>query len=700
MLTGLHIDIETRSAIDLKETNAYVYFDNPTTDIWCVAYSFGKGEPELWFPGQPMPESIIEHVSKGGLIYAWNAAFERLAWWKLLTPRYKWLRPCLEQFRCVMAQAYALALPGGLENAALALGVTEVKDQIGYRLMLRMSRPRLPRKSEDPSRLYWWDDPADIARLAEYCQQDVKTEIAAFERLLPLSNDPLGNGEQQVWFLDQRINDRGVYVDIGLCEAAFKVIQQTQVKLDHEMSQITNGEVHGVSNVADLIGFVNKNGFDAKSIAKDQLLELLVRDDLPLTVRRALELRQEGAKASTAKIKAMLVRRQADGRMRGLLQYHGASTGRWAARGAQLQNLPRPSMKPKQIAKAIEDLEIGNAETIEIIHGRPLSVVSDCIRSMIAASPGYIIRAVDFSAIEARVIAWLAGEQHKLEVFRAYDAKQGPDPYRVAAAAIYGVPVTEVTDTQRQVGKVAELALGYQGGPGAFSKMAKGYGLDIGAVYDTVWSAATQPNRYKALEGWDRRGRTSGMAKLKWITAELVKLAWRDTNPATVDFWQALEDAAFEAVKSPGRIVSAGHHIRYRKVGSWLFCRLPSGRAIAYAYPYAEWIETPWESHKFTITYKGVDSFTRKWEKQVFYGGLAADNVAQATSRDVMRDAMLRVTDAGYDIVLTVHDELVSENQEEFGSLDEFCRITAQNPTWAEDLPISVEGWEGKRYRK
>lgn len=379
-MSALHIDVETRSALDLQASNAYCYFDHETTDLWCAAYAFGSTEPKLWFPGQPCPPAIVEHVEAGGLVYAWNAQFERLAWRRLLGPKYGWPVPKLEQYRCVMAQSYAMALPGKLEHAAIVLGLSQMKDDLGYRLMMKMCRPQQPKKNEKPG-LYWHDDPADLIRLGQYCQQDVRTEVAIFERLLPLNET-----EQQTWFLDQRINDRGVYIDADLCNAANKIVDQTTKKLNQELTRITDYEVRALSNTAEIIRFVRKHGIDADSVAKDQVIDLLIRDDLPPVVRRVLEIRQEGAKTSTAKINAMLARRQADSRMRGNLQYHGASTGRFSARGAQLQNLPRPSMKG-DLSQVIDDLMLGDAEVIEVLHGPPLSIVSDCIRGMIRAEP-------------------------------------------------------------------------------------------------------------------------------------------------------------------------------------------------------------------------------------------------------------------------------------------------------------------------
>lgn len=691
----LHIDFETRSACDLKKANAYIYFDDPTTDIWCAAYSFG-GEPELWVPGEPCPPEIVAHIETGGLIAAWNAQFERLAWRTVLARKYGWPVPKLEQYRCVMAQAYAMGLPGKLEDSAHAMHLPERKDVEGHRIMLQLSKPRRPRKGEDPNGIYWWDDQEKIAKLFSYCRQDVRTEMAVHDKLPPLQETEL-----QTWFLDQRINDRGVHIDKKLCEASEIIVKEASEALDDEMRRVTDYAVRGVSNVAELIGFVKKHGIDAESVAKDQIINLLIRDDLPPAVRRALEIRQEGSKTSTAKIQAMLARRQKDGNMRGNLQYHGAGPGRWAARGAQLQNLPRPKFKG-DINTVIGDvLKFKSAKALEVLHGSPMQLVSDIIRGMVCASPGKKIMSRDFSSIEARVTAWLAGEKAKLDVFRKYDAKLGPDPYIVAAAGIYNVPTREIDkeDPRRQVGKVSELALGFGGGPAAFQAMAKNYAVDIGGAYETVWASASPENREAALEAWPERGKRTGMSQKNWITAECVKLAWRQSNPRITAFWRETEDAAIDAVLNPGKVTQSGL-LRFRKAGSWLLCRLPSGRTNAYAYPRVVEKPTPWNTTSQAVKFWGVDSFTKKWSEQDSYGGFWVQNAVQGTARDVMRDAMLRAEHSHYPVVLTVHDEIVAEVDRNFGDSSTFSTLVTTIPPWAQGLPIVADGWEGPRYRK
>lgn len=700
-MSTLRIDFETRSACDLTKTNAFVYFADATTSIWCAAWAFDQEEPVLWWPGEPCPDRVRWHIEAGGLVSGWNVAFEMEAIDKILGPQHGWPIPKLEQYRCTMVQGLAMGLPGKLEHAAPALKLKTVKDDVGKRVMLQLCRPRKARKGERPDVIYWHDDPEKIARLGAYCLDDVRTE-QAIAAVIPA----LKASEQKLWELDQRMNRRGVYIDENLCLQAQKVVAQTQVRLDAEMKAVTGMAVRGVSNVGELTAFCRQHGVDATSVAKDDLAELLVRDDLTPAVRRALEIRQEGAKTSVAKIGKLLACRQADGRMRGNLQFHGASTGRWAARGAQLQNLPRPTVDAP-MDDIVADLRKGNAELIEMLYGPAMTVVSDAIRGMIAAPPGRKMLAADLSQIEARMTAWFGGQHDVLEAFRRADRKEGPDIYIVTATGIYRVKDGVITkaDPRRNVGKVAILALGFAGGAGALLKMAKNYGLDLLDARESVLASASPEAIEAAEEAWVARGKASGVFHDRWTTAELIKIAWRKANPATAAMWRTVEDAAIAAVKNPGTLQTAGK-LRYRKAGSWLHCCLPSGRVIAYAFPSVRSTETPFKSStdepifKDKLYFWAVDSFKKKWSEQGAYGGLLFQNGVQAAARDVMAGGMKRAEAAGYDLCLTVHDENVAEADIDFGSADEFGAFLTEGEPWMAGLPVAAEAWEGPCYKK
>lgn len=704
----LHLDVESRSACDLTKHNAYVYFDDPTTDLWLAAWSFDNDEPEVWWPGEPCPAPIVEHVRSGGPIAAWNAAFERLAWNKILGPRYGWPVPTLEQFRCVMVEAYAMALPGKLEKAAVALGLEERKDQSGKLIMLQMSKPRRPRKGE-PDGLYWVTDREKLAKLAEYCLQDVRTEVACYNRLLRLRDDELA-----LYHLDARMNDLGVHIDEALCHAALSVVEQATKKLDAKIREATDWAVRGISNTGELTAWIRKLGLDAESVAKDALADLLMRDDLPPNVREALYLRQEGAKVSTAKIPKMLGNRQCDGRMRGNIQFHGAATGRDAARGAQLQNLPRPAIKVTE--SVIADVMRGSAAYLDMVYGEvfppeantpptnAMSIVSDCIRGMITAAPGHRLMAVDYSQIEARVIAWLAGQEDVLDAFRRFDRGEGPDIYSTEATKIYRDTIKK-DDPRRQVGKVAVLSLGFEGGPSALLKMARNYRLDIGKALGPVWDAADEEKRERATASWKTRGEASGAAQAAWIAGDLIKQLWRSANPRTVALWKDVNEGAIEAASNPGRVVRVGR-LAFRVAGSWLTMRLPSGRVLFYAYPKVVQRKMPWTDRdgddvfKPVVTFWAENSVTKAWAVQDFYGGFGAQNATQAVARDIMKHGMRRAEAAGYPPILPVHDEVIVEVPEKFGSFDEFKALMLDPPEWADGLPVAGDGFVARRYRK
>lgn len=687
-MTACHLDFETKSACDLKAHGVYVYAAHPSTDVHCLAYSFDDEPVELWTPGMPIPPRLENHLTFGGICIAHNAQFERAIFTHVMAPKYGWPNPDVEQWRCTMVMAYAMALPGALEHMGPALNTGFEKDMVGNRLMMAMSKPRKPRKGEPTDAVLWREEPADLERLYAYCRSDVEAERAGDKRLVRLR--PF---EQSLWHLDQTINDRGVPVDARLAKKNLDIVDAHTRKLDREIAQITDYEVSACSNVNQLKTFLKARGVTlgeklnkttmeyAETLDKETITNILLRDDLDPVARRALELRQEGGKASVDKIDALLNGMDTDGRARGLLQFHAANTGRWGGRRFQPQNILRPD-EDFDVDGAIDViLKYPTAKAMDILdamYGTPITCVSYTLRGMVAAPAGNKIVAADFSNIEGVVLAWLAGEKPRLQAFREYFAGQGPDLYCVAASGIYGYTVTKKTHpAERQIGKVAELACGYGGGVGAFQTMAAAYGVTV-------------PDDQ----------------------AKEIKTAWRDSNPAIVDFWKDLEDAAIQAIYHPGRAVAAGP-ITYKVVGSFLWCRLPSGRALSYPYPKVLPVKTPWGAMKDAVTFKTVPNIsnrkktvwddktnTSKWARISTYGGALCENVTQAVARDLLAEAMVRLEGQGYPIILTVHDENVSEVAEGFGSAREYEEIMCELPTWAGGLPVAASGFEAERYRK
>jgi len=662
-MSDCHIDFETRSVVDLRKTGVYVYAEDPTTNAWCAAYAFDDGPVRVWLPHQPCPLELLIHVSNGGAMWAHNANFERAIWEHVLTPRYGWPLPDIKQWNCTMARAYAMALPGALDSAAAALGISEAKDPVGYRTMLRMSKPR--RYNEDGTPV-WWDDPVRVKELVAYCQQDVVVERELHTRLIDLRLM-----EKRIWLLDQQINDRGVRVDKALCNAAKPIIAMALEQLNREIKTLSQGMIPSVDSVAKIIAFCQHRGVDTDSVAADVVEELLTQV-LPDDVRRILEIRAEAGKASVKKIDALLMGCSKDGRARGLLAYHAASTGRWAGRRFQPQNIKRPTDKAQ--GDLIKIIMTGSISAVRMLAGSPLEVIGDVIRGMLIAAPGASFYAADYSNIEGRALAWLAGETWKIAAFQDFDSGFGPDLYKLAYARSFGIGPSKVDDDQRQIGKVMELALGYQGGVGAFQSMAQNYGV-----------------------------------KIEDSRAEELKNAWRDAHPNIKQFWYDTEDAAISAVRQKGKTVPCGK-LAFKVAGSFLFMRLPSGRALTYPYPKLVETKTPWGTDKLSLTYKSVvnPSNARRvvddpgnssnWARISTYGGSLVENATQAVARDVMAEAMLRVEAAGYPIVLTVHDEVVCEAVH--GDVDEFKDLMEQVPEWAEGFPITAKAWTGTRYKK
>lgn len=643
----ISIDFETRSTADLRKTGVYRYAQDKNTDVWCMAYALDDGEPKVWVPSDPVDTELALYIETGGELRAWNAQFERTIWNEIMVKRYGWPATTIEQWVCTAAEARAMALPGSLDMAAQVLGVDQQKDKQGASLMLRMARPRALNQEGKP---IWWDVPDRVARLIQYCAQDVRTEIAIAKAIRRL-----GETERAVFELDQKINDRGVQLDVKLAKAAKHVAEKATLEANRAMYDLTHGKVAKVSNVGRLTAWLREQGLEVESLGKNSIKAL--QENAEGKLADVLTLRTEAGKSSVAKIESMLNCVCADGRVRGLLLYHGAATGRWAGRLVQPQNFPRGNIP--DIEAYIPLVYAKDVEGVDAL-APPLDVISSMLRSMLIAGPGKKLVAADFAAIEARVLAWLAGEQELLETFRV-----GGDVYKKMASRIYGVSTDAVTKDQRQVGKMAILGLGYGMGHVKFAESCK------------------------TMAGVELAGEQS----------KTVVNLYRNSNKNIVAFWHGLNNAALNAVREPGS-VQEFNRVKYTMRGGYLWCILPSKRPLAYARPKIIERETPWGSTTEAVSFEGMNSFTRKWERHDLYPGLCAENVVQAVARDIMADAMLRLEEHGYECVLSVHDELVAEVPADFGSVAEFEALMSATPDWAAGCPVAAEGWSGPRYRK
>jgi DNA polymerase bacteriophage-type len=658
------VDFECFSAADLIGQGAYVYAQHPSTDILCMAIAFGDGEPWLWKPGHEVPEWLFEHVLLGRPMLAWNAAFERLVWRHVGVRKYGFPAVADDQWWCTAAQGANMALPRSLDDAAAAIGGAAQKDLNGRRIMLQVSQPRRPSKANPLTR--WTPEmaPEKFQALYAYCQQDVRAERGIASRLYALSP-----WERQLYLLDQQINDRGVRIDRPLIQAAQRVVEQTLGEMDARLAGVTRGAVEAHTQTARLVQWLNAQGVACDSVAAGAVEDMLARPGLPYAAGEALRIRQEAAKSSTGKLDAMLRAAGPDDRIRGSLLYCGAArTRRWSGRLHQPQNFPRGDETVlADVDGAVAALATGNAGLVRALYGNPMDVVASLLRPMMVAAPGHRLMACDFANIEGRVLAWMAGEDWKLDAFRAYDAGTGPDLYKVAYAKSFGVSVGSVTKAQRQIGKVQELSGGYQGWIGACRAFASLYGFSL-------------PDEEYA----------------KWMGE------WRNGHPRTVRLWRDLDEAAIKAVARPGVKFEAGP-VTYLCANDFLWCRLPSGGVLAYARPTIERNDRGQAAVHFWTVPNPTKPFvegTRRWAKVSGYGGLWCENIDQAISRDLLACAMQRLDAAGYPLVLTVHDELLSEVPDGSGSLFEMTELAASVPAWAAGLPVSAEGWVGQRYRK
>lgn len=631
------IDFETRSAVDLRKTGVYKYAADPSTDIWCMAYKAPWSDDVLvWQPGDEVDAHLEDWIRAGGLLSAWNANFERTIWNNIMVSRYQWPETRIKQWRCTMAQASAMGLPRSLGQAAAVLGVEEQKDKTGAALMLRMARPR---KVNADGTVTWWNTKDKVEALVAYCRQDVRTELSVAETL-----NAMPDSERRLYQLDQRINDRGVALDVDLVTRVKNLANNAGAEIDAEIQRLTKGQVKAATNGMDLVAWLNSHGIATKSVDKQTVARLLTSDKLHPVIREVLTLRQNGAKSSTAKYDAMLHAVNEDGRMRGLLVYHGAATGRWSGKLVQPQNFPRPQKKQDELDEIIAKLK-ADGDVSE--HGAGTVLASDLLRSMLVAEDGHRLMFADYSAIEARVLAWVAGQNDLVETFR-----KGGDVYKEMASAIYNVDVEAVTDGQRQVGKMAILGCGYGMGGKRFAEQCATMGI-----------------------------------KVDEDEAKRIVSVYREKNNRIAQYWRDVEQDFVDMVKEAGRVGTVG-------------LPLPSGRSLTYHNPRIIQRETPWGAMRDTAQVDTLNSVTRQWVSQIIWGGLLTENVVQATARDMMATAMMALEVKGYNVILSVHDEIISEVPDNFGSLDEMIDIMTQVPAWAKGCPINAEGKEGKRYRK
>ena len=653
----LHRDYETRSRAVLKIVGTHRYACDPSTEVVFGAFAVDDGPVRVWRPGEPLLPEVIEAARNTNWgVAAHNDPFESAIEQYNLAPRFNWPLVPIERHRCTMAMALAAGLPAQLGMLADALNLANRKDRSGERLMHQMSKPRRVRKAEDPNGVHYFDDPERLERWQSYMCQDVEVEREVYQECPPLPPT-----EQLLWQLNCIINERGFLFDRALAKAAKQIAAAAGPEIDAELADITSGTVTGVNQIARIQNWLREQGYPLESLDKKVIEKQLLDPNLPTLVQRVLELRAGGAQAAVKKLDALLARAGDDDRIRDEFRYHGAGTGRFSGQGVQVQNLKRPTIE--NLDDAIAAISTGNYEHVRKLYRKPLAMIGDCARSMIIAPSGYKLIGGDFSSIESRVLAWVAGETWKLDSYRRYDATRDPrdEPYCETACRIFRVPSGSYTKSspERSVGKVCDLAFGYMGGLNAWRKF--------------------EPDRFTDDE------------------VEKFKAEWRATHPNIVKFWYAVDRAAWTAVRDRGRVVTCGP-IAFRSNGAFLQLKLPSGRKISYPQPR---IRAKDARHQYVIFSDNAEGQFKDCRYGAgAYGGLWVENIVSGIARDLLVEAMFRVEAAGYRIVLHVHDETVCEVPENFGSTEEFVRLMTRKPAWALDLPIAAEAWSGPRYRK
>jgi DNA polymerase len=705
------LDFETRSRIDLIKRGTYVYAADSSTEVLMASYSFDDGATiRRWRIGQPCPDDLAAHVKAGGEIHAWNAQFERLIWWHCLPG---WPRPKLEQFKCTAAVARALSLPGSLDKIGQALQLPAKKDKEGSRLIKLFSVPQ-------PDGSFTPPEGPEFERFHDYCDQDVRTEGAAAKQMIPLSNK-----EWAAYHLGERINDRGIRIDTQSAFAALRIVQQAKEAADSELFRLTDGAVEKHSQGARLVAWLQSRGVPAEKAARQDLEALLEDPDTPDDARLAMTLRLLASKAAVGKLNTMLTRVSRDSRSRGNFLFYGAGTGRFSSLGWQAHNLARPriifakaSPEPATLFRAIRQ---GDASLLPLLYGdelgKPMHLMADAMRSFLWADPGKELMVADYSGIEGALTAWFCREEWKIEAMAELltpEGKKKPDMYLRAAGGIFGVPAESIpkSDDRRQIGKVSELSLGYEGGVSAFYSMARNYGLDLSAAYVPVWAAASDERRANA-EKRLKESTTKGHAATKllsreaWLAAELVKVGWRATHPMVVEGWKILKNAAAEAVENPGvRVAALG--VTFLVQRGFLWCLLPSGRVLAYGAPSIREVEVPWADQtkpkserekQPAVTVLGTSG--GKLMRYALYGGLLMENIIQALARDILVHGMHNAERLGYATIMHVHDEVIAEVPRGWGDEAEFKAALLDLEPWCTDLPLGVgDIHRMKRYRK
>lgn len=720
----LYCDLETFSAKDIR-AGSHAYAADPSAEILLWGYAIDDAPAKVWdVTAGPMPEELrqaLDEVARKERRHVWQngVMFDRVF--------LSYVRPDIvlpmETLDDTMVMAYQAGLPGSLKELCQVfhLSADKAKDADGSRLIQIFCKP-LP-STWKLDRATSKTHPEEWVKFVNYCRLDIESMREVYKKL-PAFNRTAKERELQV--LDATINMRGIGVDVEFAEAAIATAERAKKDIDKQVFKLTDGRVVTAGQRDALIQFFfDKYGWQLKDMRKSELEKRMEDPDIPEEMKELIGLRLMGTKTSVQKYKRV-VDGAVDGRLRGCMQFRGASrTGRISGRYFQPQNLPRPLIKSQaEIEQIIEDTKLG---ILDVCYEDVSVPLSSAIRSVIVPAAGNRLCVADFSNVEGRVLAWLAGEEWKLEAFREFDTlktksgewalpyrdgwfqdwavnekgdfiHKGHDLYKLTYARTFGIKPEDVTKDQRQMGKVLELALGYQGGPGAFATFAMNFGMDLDELAKTTEATIEESYWIESMGmlKWAKEKKLiRGMSQKAWVACNAIKSAWRKANSEIESFWYALAKACQSAIKAKGVAFSAGR-IVCKVSGNYLLMRLPSGRFLVYPAP-----RLPEEGEMCDFSFMGVNQYTKKWERIPTYSGKLAENAVQGASCDLLLEAGPRLEAAGYHIVMSVHDEYITEiSDDETRNHRQMEQIMSALPAWADGLPLVAAGFEAARYRK
>ena len=701
-MTTLFADTETFSEVDLKSHGTHRYAE--AAEVMLFGYAIDDGEPQVWdlTTGAPMPKDLANAIWDPQVGMVWqNSHFDR-------TVIRHALRIPMPTSRIddSMVHAMSHSLPGGLDKLGYVLNLDEEdrKQKRGKELIQLFCKPRP--KNHILRRATAATHPSEWEEFIEYLKSDI-ISMREVHRRVPKWNWRPGGFERKLWELDQRINDRGFAVDLELAEAAIKATTQAKAALKLRVQDKTIGIVDSATKRDQMLAFILEGyGVDLPDMASDTLKRRLDDPELPDGVRQLIAIRLEASMASSAKYKALINSTSSDGRLRNSLQFAGAiRTQRWAGRIFQAHNMKRPDPDFKEEETLNATIDAIKAGCLDLVHDEPMRAMANVVRGCIVAPPEKKLSIADLSNIEGRMLVHLAGERWKIKAFAEIDMGIGADMYKASYARAFNVSTDDVDDYMRQIGKVMELALGYEGGVGAFITFAAVYKMDLDKLADAVWEVTDLNAIHVATKIWEwtnrKRRTTYGLSKHVWIACEVLKTKWRNAHPEVVNLWERLSGAVAMAIREQHVPFTAGEHLKAQRDGAWLRVRLPSGRCLCYLHPEVD--------ERGSISYMGINQYTRQWSRIKTYGGKLVENADQAASRDVLAHGMVKADevlsvlsdDPTDGIVLTVHDEIITQVPDDDGfGHRELAELMSIVPPWAEGLPLAAKGFDTYRYRK